>query len=207
MCGFQSLVAQFPSERIRERRYQYNDVKSNKRRKTCNSSNSPERRVAELQNILTGGANNDSNVAMLDGRQQDPYNRTTAPNPLSGDNFLIKDTLSYHNIDPTNLEPLGDHHYDQQRASIDSEHEIYQKEWQLMAKILDRVFFVSVFTIMTTAACLILLSPWYITSISENLKLAKEAAAREREQSWVTFDLMWWLQSCHIMICSSNRIF
>ena len=178
MCGFQSLGLQFPSERLKERRCLYNDV-TIRRRKTCNST-SPDRRVAELQNILSG-TSNDSNSPMLDREQQNTFHRNHPPTAMTTDNFLLKDTLNYHNIDINNLDLLDD--ADQRLFSTAHQHEVFRKEWQLMAKVLDRFFFVTVFTIMTITACLILLSPWYITTISENLKIAKAAAAREKESN------------------------
>ena len=86
-----------------------------------------------------------------------PHHSERIHNKTTADSYIMNETVHYHNVDlrrvkRQNLEyPLND----QQKEEI-------AKEWQQMARVVDRILFVVVFLTMFISACLILLSPWYL---------------------------------------------
>ena len=75
------------------------------------------------------------------------------------DTYIINETMHYHNVE---LAQLKRSNMSRQDSFIsEDQHESITKEWQMLAKVLDRLFFTIVFVTMFASACLILLSPWY----------------------------------------------
>lgn len=71
--------------------------------------------------------------------------------------------MQYHKIDPSRVSQAVKEKLakvkDDRWNSVDGE---MIGEWQLLARVVDRVFFVLVSLLMLFSASLILLSPWYM---------------------------------------------
>lgn len=77
------------------------------------------------------------------------------------DSYMINETLNYHNMDLAHITNSG---YPDVAVATELNQQVdIIREWQLLARVLDRLFFVVVFIIMLSSACFILLSPWYTT--------------------------------------------
>ncbi len=74
------------------------------------------------------------------------------------DNYIINETLNYHNVNAAHIR----HRDLTKEPSVAESKEDAAEEWQMLAKVLDSIFFTIVFFTMTGSACGILLSPWYI---------------------------------------------
>ena len=86
--------------------------------------------------------------------------RSRSPDALLADNLHT----TYQRIDnPVGTGARGDTavcRVSQEEAMAQSKEDII-KEWRMMARVLDRIFFLGVFIIMFSSAMFILLSPWY----------------------------------------------
>ena len=84
------------------------------------------------------------------------------------ENYIRNETMQYHNVDPHNSS----------RVSRDEVatlcHEEILREWRILARVMDRIFFCTIFVIMLACASLTLLSPWY-TSKTPYTELTYEA--------------------------------
>ncbi len=75
------------------------------------------------------------------------------------ESFLINETMHYHNVE---LAQLKRSNMSRRESTVSEDiSDNIAKEWQMLAKVLDRLFFTVVFVTMFASACLILLSPWY----------------------------------------------
>lgn len=79
------------------------------------------------------------------------------------EHLFLKETMQYHKIDPSRVSQAVKEKLakvkDDRWNSVDGE---MIGEWQLLARVVDRVFFVLVSLLMLFSASLILLSPWYM---------------------------------------------
>ena len=73
---------------------------------------------------------------------------------------IIQETMHYHNVQKTPKKQRPVKRQDS-RFSYHRDESVIAKEWQLLARVVDRIFFCIVFIIMLTSAALILSSPLY----------------------------------------------
>ena len=136
LCGF--IRRRRNRRRIRTRSVNNsNDVSKKERHAPADDPELPPD-VMEIQNILS---------------PHEKQRRTP-------ETFMIKETLNYHDIDMQHIR-RNKH----ERAAAAGEHvtpEEIVKEWQMFARVLDRLFFCVVFIVMLTCTLLILLSPFYL---------------------------------------------
>lgn len=130
----------FLGQRKRQRRRQCSNNVENHTVTAASDADLPPD-MMEIQNILTSG---------------EKQRRTP-------ESFMINETLNYHNIDPQHIKKSRLVNSGGQFISVEE----VVKEWQLLARILDRIFFVIVFTVMLTCTLLILLSPFYLRTSSQ----------------------------------------
>ena len=72
------------------------------------------------------------------------------------ENYIRNETMQYHNVDPPTT-----WHVSRDEALANQGAEDIIKEWRLLARVMDRIFFIAIFLIMTMCAVFTLLSPWY----------------------------------------------
>ena len=114
-------------------------------------------RVRECSNDIQPGENESPEIQHILPHSEKPENKTR-----STEQYIVRDALNFHQVDISHLEGLnrcsgGD---TEERPKVSPEE--IMKEWQMLAKVLDRIFFLIVFFVMFGAASLILSSPWYI---------------------------------------------
>lgn len=71
------------------------------------------------------------------------------------ENYIRNETMRYHNVDPQNSSRVSQEEVTQQC------HEDIIREWRILARVMDRIFFYTIFFIMLACALFTLLSPWY----------------------------------------------
>ncbi len=74
------------------------------------------------------------------------------------DSYIINETMHYHNVDVAHIK----HSNISKEITSEEHYEEATKEWQMLAKVLDSIFFALVSITMFVSACTILLSPWYL---------------------------------------------
>ena len=113
-------------------------------------------RVRELSNNFRSDCDSDNHDVMEVQHILSPKERARR-NP---ETFMIKDSMNYHNVDVSHISNKNN----RQELVVNGDHQLEDiiKEWQMLARVLDRLFFVVVFLVMLTSACFLLLSPWYV---------------------------------------------
>lgn len=77
--------------------------------------------------------------------------------------YVIKDSLNYHSVDLSQMTKKPKLKAQRTGASESKpQSEDIIKEWQMLARVLDRLFFIIVFLIILASALFLLLSPWYV---------------------------------------------
>lgn len=81
------------------------------------------------------------------------------------EHLFLKETMQYHKVDPSRVSQAVKEKLakvkDNRSSSVDAD---TTGEWHLLARVVDRVFFVLVSLLMLCSASLILLSPWYMSA-------------------------------------------
>ncbi len=78
------------------------------------------------------------------------------------DNYIINETMHYHNVDVAHIKQRKLKVKREKTMDTAESKDDAAQQWQMLAKVLDSIFFTVVFITMLVSACLILLSPWYI---------------------------------------------
>ena len=132
----------------------------------------PDRRASRLRSHHNNfsddalGADDDLVEVVRGGFRSPPSNhRHKGRGALPVEQLLLKDSLGYH--------PHPHHQVNNRPRREEAgrgrtgeggimEAEEVIKEWQMLARVLDRLFFIIVFIVILASALFLLLSPWYV---------------------------------------------
>ena len=118
----------------------------------------PHQRPSSVRHYDMTCGNDINDINEIERLYDPPKHMTLSESNLMTE-AILQEAMHYHNVQKQPKKRPPKRH--ESPAFLRKDETVIAKEWQLLARVVDRIFFCVVFLIMLTSASLILLSPWY----------------------------------------------